>query len=124
MGRHQVEDAKLLISVHREYLQVYQDMDEEQHAIQESFNQLDGTSGGKNGKGRGRGNRGGGGGNSWKGDSDANGGYSGEWKHDETDGHNGKNRAQAEDWQETQGRGGKGGQRRGGGGRGRKAAGK
>merc|ERR1711920_532326 len=44
--RHQVEDAKMLISVHREYLQVYQDMDEEQSAIQESFDQLDETSGG------------------------------------------------------------------------------
>merc|ERR1711920_310573 len=40
--RQQVEDAKMLISVHRDYLQVYQDMDDEQHAIQESFDQLDG----------------------------------------------------------------------------------
>mmetsp|Transcript_71488 Transcript_71488/g.128687 ORF Transcript_71488/g.128687 Transcript_71488/m.128687 type:complete len:522 (-) Transcript_71488:63-1628(-) len=41
--RHQVEDAKLLISVHKEYLSVYQDMDEEQHAIQQSFEQLEGA---------------------------------------------------------------------------------
>merc|ERR1712087_776030 len=43
--RQQVEDAKLLISVHREYLQVYQDMDEETTAIQESFDKLDNASG-------------------------------------------------------------------------------
>ena len=29
LGRCQVEDAKLLISVHQEYLPVYQDMDED-----------------------------------------------------------------------------------------------
>lgn len=38
--RQEVEVAKLLISVHSEYLPVYQDMDEEQHAIQQSFDQL------------------------------------------------------------------------------------
>jgi len=43
--RHQVEDAKLLISVHREYLPVYQDMDEEKELIQQSFDQLDERSG-------------------------------------------------------------------------------
>mmetsp|Transcript_20134 Transcript_20134/g.35736 ORF Transcript_20134/g.35736 Transcript_20134/m.35736 type:complete len:538 (-) Transcript_20134:78-1691(-) len=50
--RHQVEDAKLLISVHREYLPVYQDMDEEQHLIQQSFDQLDERSGYSKGKGK------------------------------------------------------------------------
>ncbi|CAJ1394721.1 unnamed protein product [Effrenium voratum] len=49
--RHQVEDAKLLISVHQEYLPVYQDMDEEQNAIQMSFDQLDGVAKGKGKKG-------------------------------------------------------------------------
>merc|ERR1712190_260638 len=43
--RHQVEDAKLLISAHRDYLPVYQDMDEEQTQIRQSFNEL--SSGGK-----------------------------------------------------------------------------
>merc|ERR1712084_80054 len=43
--RQQVEDAKLLISVHKEYLQVYQDMDEETVAIQESFEKLNNASG-------------------------------------------------------------------------------
>lgn len=53
--RHQVEDAKLLISVHRGYLSVYQDMDEEKDAINQSFNQLAGGSkGSKSGKGKGK----------------------------------------------------------------------
>lgn len=49
--RHQVEDAKLLISVHQEYLPVYQDMDEEQTSIQKSFDELDGVA---NSKGKGK----------------------------------------------------------------------
>merc|ERR1712228_1106759 len=73
--RQQVEDAKLWISVHREYLQVYQDMDEERNAIEEAFGQLDGTPGAGPRKGWKGGREKG---NSRKGSSDANPGYDGE----------------------------------------------
>uniref|UniRef100_A0A7S1A7X6 K Homology domain-containing protein n=1 Tax=Noctiluca scintillans TaxID=2966 RepID=A0A7S1A7X6_NOCSC len=49
--RHQVDVAKLLIEVHLEYLPVYHDMDQEQDAIQQSFDELDGSKKGKKGKG-------------------------------------------------------------------------
>jgi len=57
--RHQVEDAKLMISAHREYLPAYQDMDEEQKTIQGAFLQLgDRDKGGGKKGGRGKGARG------------------------------------------------------------------
>lgn len=49
--RHQVEDARILINVHKEYLQVYQHMDQEQTEIQKSFAKLDKDSGKSGGKG-------------------------------------------------------------------------
>mmetsp|Transcript_121999 Transcript_121999/g.345777 ORF Transcript_121999/g.345777 Transcript_121999/m.345777 type:complete len:517 (+) Transcript_121999:60-1610(+) len=39
--RHRVEDAKLLIAAHSDYLPIYQHMDEEQAALQEIIDQLD-----------------------------------------------------------------------------------
>merc|ERR1719293_91890 len=53
----QVEDAKLLIKAHSEYLQVYKEMDEEQNTIQQSFDELDST--GSRMRGRKGGNKGG-----------------------------------------------------------------
>lgn len=51
--KRQVEEAKMLISHHREYHPVYQDMDEDQSAIQQAFEELDGAAGGKpKGKGK------------------------------------------------------------------------
>jgi len=59
--QHQVETAKMLITVHQEYLSVYKDMDQEKLAIQNSFEELEG-SGASKGKGGGKkgGGRGGG----------------------------------------------------------------
>lgn len=62
--KSQVEDAKMLISVHREYLSVYQDMDEEQHLIQASFDELEGADRRSKGKDKGKG-KGGGRGKDW-----------------------------------------------------------
>eukprot|EP00927_Polykrikos_kofoidii_P002603 TRINITY_DN1103_c0_g1_i1.p1 TRINITY_DN1103_c0_g1~~TRINITY_DN1103_c0_g1_i1.p1 ORF type:complete len:601 (-),score=138.12 TRINITY_DN1103_c0_g1_i1:77-1879(-) len=56
--QRQVDDAKMLISVHREYLPVYKDMDQEQHAIDQSFEDLD-QGLGKGRKGKSKGARGG-----------------------------------------------------------------
>lgn len=44
--KHQVDDARMLIRAHTEYLSVYKNMDEEQNAIQQSFEQLDSITGG------------------------------------------------------------------------------
>jgi len=44
--KSQVEDARMLIKAHTEYLSVYKNMDEEQSAIQQSFEQLDSVAGG------------------------------------------------------------------------------
>eukprot|EP00415_Alexandrium_ostenfeldii_P005131 UN5131 len=49
--RHQVEDAKMMISVHRDYLLVYQDMSEERRNIEKGFEELDELKGGKGKKG-------------------------------------------------------------------------
>mmetsp|Transcript_63685 Transcript_63685/g.179252 ORF Transcript_63685/g.179252 Transcript_63685/m.179252 type:complete len:476 (+) Transcript_63685:122-1549(+) len=57
--RHQVENAKLMISLHREYLPVYQDMKEERDTIQAQFSELDEKEGGKGKKGGKKGGRGG-----------------------------------------------------------------
>jgi len=53
--RHQVEDAKMMVSVHRDYLLVYKDMSEERSSIRKKFEELDeldgkGKRGGKGGK--------------------------------------------------------------------------
>lgn len=64
--RHQVEDAKMMISVHRDYLLVYKDMSEERSNLRKQFEELDerdgkGKKGGKGGrKGAARGSSGGG----------------------------------------------------------------
>jgi len=55
--KHQVDDAKMLISIHQEYRTVYQDMDEEQNLIQQSFEELEGAKGkgeGRREKGKGK----------------------------------------------------------------------
>mmetsp|Transcript_61635 Transcript_61635/g.133454 ORF Transcript_61635/g.133454 Transcript_61635/m.133454 type:complete len:467 (-) Transcript_61635:54-1454(-) len=70
--RQQVEDAKMLISVHLEYLPVYQDMDEEQHAIQQSFEELGSAGPRKGEKGKGRGGK-----DSWRGYPESSGGRGG-----------------------------------------------
>mmetsp|Transcript_12819 Transcript_12819/g.45390 ORF Transcript_12819/g.45390 Transcript_12819/m.45390 type:complete len:485 (-) Transcript_12819:54-1508(-) len=44
--KHQVENARMLIEAHTEYLSVYKTMDEEQCAIQQGFEQLEATLGG------------------------------------------------------------------------------
>lgn len=85
--KHQVEDAKMLISVHREYLAVYKDMDEEQHMIQQSFEELEGAAGERRkgkGKGKDKGKDGKDGGKGEKGGSKGGnkGGYKG---HDDDD---------------------------------------
>mmetsp|Transcript_24071 Transcript_24071/g.46847 ORF Transcript_24071/g.46847 Transcript_24071/m.46847 type:complete len:443 (+) Transcript_24071:115-1443(+) len=52
--RYQIEDAKMLISVQRDYLEVHQGMSEEHRAIQQEFealDELDGKGGKKGGKG-------------------------------------------------------------------------
>lgn len=49
----QVEDAKLMISVHQEYLSVYQDMSEERRTINQQFDDLDRSKGKRKGKGKG-----------------------------------------------------------------------
>lgn len=51
--RHQVEDAKMMISVHRDYLLVYRDMSEEKNSIKKRFeelDELDGKAGKRGGK--------------------------------------------------------------------------
>lgn len=55
--RQQVEDAKLMVHVHRDYLSVYQDMSNEQRTIAKQFAELDRRGGKKGGgkKGAGRG---------------------------------------------------------------------
>jgi len=59
--RQQVEDAKLMVSVHRGYLDVYRDMSNEQRTLSQQFAELDrskggkGKGGGRSGRGRGRG---------------------------------------------------------------------
>lgn len=71
--RHQVEDARLLINVHTEYLPVYKDMDQEQYTIQSYFDELD-TKGERRGgrKGKEKGGDGGkrGGKGSWQEESE------------------------------------------------------
>mmetsp|Transcript_91144 Transcript_91144/g.262880 ORF Transcript_91144/g.262880 Transcript_91144/m.262880 type:complete len:457 (+) Transcript_91144:84-1454(+) len=57
--RQQVEDAKLMVQVHRDYLAVYQDMSKEQRTLAKEFAELDRRGGkkggGKKGGGRSRG---------------------------------------------------------------------
>jgi len=58
--RYQIEDAKMLISVQRDYLEVHQGMSEEHRAIQQEFealDELDGKGGKKGGKGATKGTR-------------------------------------------------------------------
>lgn len=52
--RSQVENAKLMVSVHRDYLAVYQDMSEERRTIQQQFAELDRTDKGYGKKGKGK----------------------------------------------------------------------
>jgi len=58
--RHQIEDAKMLISAQRDYLEVHQGMNEEHRAIQQEFealDELDGKGGKKGSKGAPKGSR-------------------------------------------------------------------
>merc|ERR1712129_28170 len=58
--RYQIEDAKMLISVQRDYLEVHQGMSEEHRAIQQEFealDELDGKGGKKGAKGAPKGMR-------------------------------------------------------------------
>mmetsp|Transcript_75663 Transcript_75663/g.197123 ORF Transcript_75663/g.197123 Transcript_75663/m.197123 type:complete len:425 (-) Transcript_75663:99-1373(-) len=59
-GLHaQVEDAKLMVAVHRDYLSVYQDMSDERKSMLKQFEELDKKGGGKGKKGKDRSGRGG-----------------------------------------------------------------
>lgn len=120
--KQQVEDAKMLINVHSEYQSVYQNMDEEQSLIQQSFDELD-AAGDRRQKGKGK--------SGGKGKEKGIGEAKGKGK-DGGKGKNGGNKGKRNDEQDEAAAdevnyGGKGegaGKSRGRGGRGRKGGGK